>query len=231
MWIFICLLCVLGTILTLIKISLLERKLLSLVLACLTAILCLISIPWATHINMQGLTRFLNDLNVLNDLCVLLVIESVAMLLVVAYLMKQHIDRKPVSLAKVIILLPSSACLTGIFLLMVLLFNTITGRSYLFIGCIDSLVVFGALGCGALVIRRFMAGWYTRLEMMLILSFIQLILAMFLPLVARGLTVPIHASENHALMLLASVGLSILFAGTAFLIRAMYNRLLGDKSK
>lgn len=231
MWIFICLLCVLGSILTLIKISLLERKLLSISMACLTAVLCMISIPWATRINMQDLTRFLNDLNVLNDLCVLLVIESVVMLLIVAHLMRQHIDRKPVSLAKVVILLPSSACLTGIFLLLVFLFNIITGRSYLFIGFIDSVVVFGATGCGALIVRRFITGWYTRLEMMLVLSFIQLILAMFLPLVARGLTVPIHSSENHTLMLLASVGLSILFAGLAYLIRAMYNALLGDKVK
>jgi hypothetical protein len=231
MWIFICLLCVLGTILTLIKISLLERKLFSIILVCLIALVCMISIPWATRINMQGLTRFLNDLNVLNDLCVLLVIESIVMLLIVAHLMKQHIDQKPLSLAKVPVLLPSSACLTGIFLFMVLLFNTISGHSYLLIGCIYSLSVFVVLVIGALAVLRFMKTWYVRLEMMLILSFVQLILAMFLPLVARGLSVPVHLPENRILALLASVGLSVLFAGLAFLIRKIYYVILGVKAK
>ena len=231
MWIFICLLCALGTVLTLIKISLLERKLLTLVLACLTAILCIISIPWATRINMQGLTSFLNHQDVLNNLCTLHVIESIAMLLVVAHLMKQHVDHKPVSLARMVVLLPSSACLTGVFVLMVYLFNTITGHSYFLIGCVYVLGVFTVLAGGALIVRRLMTAWYARLETVLILSFVQLILAMFLPLVARGLTVPTHGAHYHIRALPVSVLLALLFAAVAFAVRKITNKIWGDRTK
>ena len=229
MWLFICLLCLVGTCLTLTKISLFERHGSVLVLAGAIAGLSALSIAWATRINMQALTRFLNRLDALNNLCTLLVIESIFMLLTLAHLMKQHLDHRALSLTWVCALVPSPACLAGVFVPMVLLFNALTGRSYLLTGCAYSIGVFVVIGSGSLLVRRLFTAWYARLEIMLVLSFVQLILAMFLPLVARGLTVPTRAGDHPAWALLATVGLSLVCAGLAFLIRTIYATLFGDK--
>lgn len=229
MWIFISLLCLIGALLTLAKIGLLERGYSVLVLTGVIGVLSVFSMTWATRINMQGLTRFLNRLDVLNNLCTLLVIESIFMLLALAHLMKQHLDHKAINWVRFLALVPSPACLAGVFVLMVLLFNTITGHSYLLTGCAYSLGVFVVLGSGSLLVRRLFTAWYTRLEIMFILSFVQLILAMFLPLVARGLTVPIHAADHPVWAPLATGILSLVFAGLAFLIRTIYEALFGDK--
>jgi hypothetical protein len=230
MWVFICLLCAAGVFLTLTKLSLLERRGGVLLPAFVTALVGIVAIPWATRINMQGLTRFLNRLDVLNNLCTVLVIESIFMLLALAHLMKQHVAHGRISLTRICALAPSPACLVGVFLLLVFLCNSITGHSYLSIGCAYSLGVFVVLGSGSLLVRRLVTAWYARLEILLVLSFVQLILAMFLPLVARGLAVPTHASDHSLRALVLTVALSLGFAGLAFLIRTLYATLVGDQT-
>lgn len=231
MWLFICLLCFLGTLLTLVKFSLLERKRFTPALALCTAIIVCLSIPWALRINMQGLTRFLNHLDVLNNLCALLVIESIALLLVTAHLMKQHLDHRVFSLAKGIALLPSSACITGLFVAMVFLFNQITGRSYSLIGFALGIGGFVGLCLGALLIRFCIKTWAARLEILLVLSFVQLVLAMFLPLLARGLAVHIHNTSSHLRAFLVCLILSLLFAAAAFCMRKTVHTFMGNKAK
>lgn len=231
MWIFVSLLCLIGAFLTLTRLSLLERKRGVLSLAFATAVVSVLAIPWATRVNTQELTRFLNRLDVLNDLCVLLVIESLIMLLGVARLMKRHAAREPIGLATGIVLLPSSACLAGIFIVMVLLFNSSTGRSYAAIGGLYSVAAGILLAGGAFSLRYLFRAWHTRLEMLLVLSFVQLVLAMFLPLVARGFTVPAHATRSHFTALLAGMALAVVCVVPAFFVRTVYSAFLGDKSK
>jgi hypothetical protein len=230
MWIFICLLCAIGVLLTLTRISLLEHRGRVLLLAFVTAMASVITIPWATRVNTQELTRFLNRLEVLNDLCTLLVIESLLMLLGAARLMKRHVAREPIGAATGILLLPSSGCLAGIFIVMVLLFNEITGRSYAAMGSLYGVGIGMLLAGGAVPIRRIIKAWDARLEVLLILSFVQLILAMFLPLVASGFTVPTQTMHNHIVALLGSAALSAMSAVLALLVRAIYHAVVGDKT-
>jgi len=231
MWIFIFLLCLIGTVLTLVRTSLLERKGMVLLPAAAIALASLGAIPWAVRINTQELSHHLGRIDVLNGLCTLLVIESLATLLLSARLMKQHAMHRPMGLTTLAALCPSSASLAGIFVLMVLLFNGITGRSYMVIGGLYSVGVCLALAAGAFLVRYLVSFWHVRLEMILVLSFVQLVFAMFLPLVARGFAVPPHVTRNHAVALLASAGLSLLSAALAFLIRMLYNVFLGDEAQ
>jgi hypothetical protein len=227
MWVFICLLCAVGVFLTLTKLSLAERRGGVLLPAFATAVVGIVAIPWATRVNTQELGRFLNRLEVLNDLCVLLVIEALVMLLGVSRLMQRHAAHEPIGFSAGIVLLPSSACLAGIFVVMVLLCNQITGRSYMAIGGLYSLGVWILLLCGALLIRCLLRSWNARLEMLLVFSFVQLVFAMFLPLVAGGFTVPAQTTGRHLLALGVSAGLSVLCVVPAFVIRVIYRVFIG----
>ncbi|HSV99995.1 MAG TPA: hypothetical protein VLI39_07480 [Sedimentisphaerales bacterium] len=226
MWVFICLLCLIGAFLMLTKLSLLERKGSVLSLALATALASVGAVPWAVRVNTQELSRFLNRLDVLNDLCVLLAIESLVMLLGAARLMRRHAAHEPIGPAAAIVLAPSSACLAGIFIMIVLLCNQTTGRSYMVIGSLHGVGVWGLLTGGAFLIRRLLGLWRARLEMLLVMAFVQLVLAMFLPLVARGFTVPAQTTGSHVRALLASTALSVLCAAIALVIRAVYKAFM-----
>jgi len=229
MWVFITLLCLIGALLTLIRVSLCERKKGPPAMLAGLIVLNLCSLPWATRINMQGLTRFLNRLDVLNNLCTVLVIESILMLLLLAYLMKQHAERKSASVLGVASLAPSPACLAGIFVLMVYLFNSISGHSYWLIGGLYNLGLLVALGGGSVLLRRVLSAWSARLEVMLILSFVQLVLAMFLPLVARGLTVPAHQGSHSLWALPVGMALSLPLVALALVVRKAHAAFFGDR--
>ncbi len=230
MWVFITLLCLIGVLLTLIRISLCERKAGAPAVLVTLVVLNLGSLPWATRINMQGLTRFLNRLDVLHNLCTILVIESILMLLALAHLMKQHAEHRSLSVAGSAVLAPSPACLAGVFVLMVFLFNSISGHSYWLIGGLYSLGLLVILGGASILVRRMFAAWSTRLEVMLILSFVQLILAMFLPLVAQGLTVPAHGASHSLWALPAGIALSSPLVALALAVRKVHAAFFGDRA-
>jgi hypothetical protein len=231
MWVFISLLCVIGAAFTVAKISLPERKRYTLALAAGVAVLCLACIGPATRINLQGLSIGLNRLDTLSNLCTVLIVESLAMFLIVGRLMEQHEDHRAFSFCKALAFVPSCACLAGLFVLMVLLFNTLSGISFFRFGGLYTLGAAAVLGGGAVAARRLVRDWNARLELVLLLAFVQLVLAMFLPLVARGVTTPSRAGDHPLWAVPLAMALSLACAVPAFAIRKVSRLLMGDHAR
>ena len=224
MWLFLLVLFTLATVVTLAKASLLERKRNGLFVIVGTAMTPLAFSPAAVRVSSQGLSAFLDDYQTLSNVCTILVIESFVMLLLAAHLINTHYDGKRASLGKAFCLLPSVGCVLGLLVLLTYLLNTVTVRSFTALTAGYSASVLLVLLLGAVLIRFLFKDWATRLEVMLILSFLQLVTAMFLPLIARGLSPPDHLVRPDWIATALSAGCVLLFVAVGYSLHGRWPR-------
>lgn len=131
----------------------------------------------------------MNDFTILSFVCTYQIVEAILFALLGLLLIKGHYVGRGNRLFKSLSLLPSGVFLAGLFFLQTYLFNVVTGMSFhkpalLFSGILLSILWFGAIG-----LKQFLPDWEWRMEVKIVLSFFQILLAMFLPLIVRGVTV------------------------------------------
>ncbi len=192
MWFFLAVMFALATAVTLVKASLLERNHNWLLVILGTAMTPLAFAPIAVRISGQSLTAFVNNYAVLADVCTVLVAESFIMLLLAAHMINAHYGGGNRTWGKAICLLPSIGCVAGLCVLLTFLYNTPTVRSFALLAVGFAGGVLLLLLAGSAFLRFVFKDWVGRLEIMLIASFLQLVAAMFLPLIAGGLSPPDH---------------------------------------
>ena len=215
----------LSVLLTLIKLSLMERIRHAVIVSVATAALLPCLLPWAVRWNLNALHTALQNYTTLANLCVLLVFEAIALLLLVARLMRCHFHGEGQRWIQALALQPSWACLIGLYGLLIALVNHANGHSFTWIATVTALVTLIVLVVGQFLLRWLWSHWQQRLEVILGLSFLQLILGMFLPLLARGLTPPAHSTSGLGPALLWSVLLSLPIVALAFVVRVTLRRL------
>ena len=152
--------------------------------------------PAAISLNIQDVTEMMNNYDTLVNVCVIIILESILLLLLVTNLLKAHFDNSSVTWSKGIVLFPSISGMFGIFISLVYVLNCISGLQL-------GLPAFVSLAAALIALLLFQLGirsvlsWQLRLDFVLILSFIEIIIAMFLPLVVKGTNVPV--ADNHNL--------------------------------
>ncbi|MEM7245328.1 MAG: hypothetical protein AAF533_08285 [Acidobacteriota bacterium] len=218
MWLFISLLCLSGLAFSVVRASLPERRGISLTLSTLPALACALSTPWASRVNVQVLSQTLDSFTVLQDLCVIVIVESVLLALLLLRLMR-HDGGRAHAFLRALATLPALGAVFGAFLLLVFVFNTTTGWSFLHLGCLLALALGLLMGGGTLLVRQLFRDVDSRLEVLLFLAFVQGVLAMFLPLLARGGVVPSRADDHPFWAIPLAAALALACLAMAFVVR------------
>ena len=199
---------------------------------CVVAIVAVIAVlalsyPVAVRLNLQDVSAFMNDYNSLMNVCVVIIIEAVSLLLLVARLLKSHFNNKVVTWSKAIVLFPSISGMIGLFVGLVYMLNCISGWQLGLLAFVSLAVVLVALLLLQVLFRFIAASWRFRLDMVLVLAFIQIIIAMFLPLVVNGMgkiNINVHnLGRDFIFCFLAFVSIGLI----SYLIRFSINKYIG----
>lgn len=102
-------------------------------------------------------------------------------------LIKDHYAGRQSRLIKLFSLMPSGVFLLGIFFIQTYFLNRGWGLAFYQSALIYSAGLFIILWPAAVGIRKLFLNWEWRIELKIMLSFLQIVLAMFLPLLLMGL--------------------------------------------
>lgn len=195
MMLFLVLLYMLGLATTIINLSLLKRLWNAAAVALAVSVLVVAVYPLCAVIGGPQLQTFLHNQVVITDCALLQIVESFVMLvlgcrvIVITYSGDRKLRWSSIGLA------PSLALLAGNTVVLILLFGAITGKSFFLIATLTSAAIFAVLMTGRLMLAVFVKSFDAKVKGKILICFIQILLAMFLPLLAAGIEVipyPIH---------------------------------------
>jgi hypothetical protein len=189
MWLFLILIFFLSYMYLAISISLFERKRATLFYSLIIGFMGFVLFPYATQVSLSNVRMALNDHNFVSLICVLQIIESAIFLILSLLLIRAHYKGSSRVAERMIPYIPSGIFFAGMFMFETYLFNMVSGMSFGTISLLFSASIFVLLFTSALIIRKLIHSWEIRMEIRVILSFFQIMLGMFLPLILMGLKV------------------------------------------
>lgn len=198
---------------TVLKLSLLEKRRFMMPLAVLIGASPIALLPWSVGVPWPSVLAWSQSVEVLQSLCVLLTIESVALLLLGLHLMRLHYEDQRLTLGKAIALAPSIGLFVALALSQLYGLHAVSGVPFLALAAAGGALAATTLLLVTLACFHLIPAWVTRLELLVLLAFAQLLIAMFLPLLLGGVSTP--ASTMQPDWTATSVILALLFVGTA----------------
>ena len=195
MILFLLLIYILGLATTVINLSLLKRWWIAVVVAGVVSAIAIASYPFCETIGGVQLRTFLHDQGAIADCALVQIIESFIMLVLTCRVIEFTYSGVPKLRWSNIGLAPSLALLAGNTIVVIILFQTITGKSFLLIAALAALGIFTVLIAGRLLLSLVVRSFDTKIKAKILFCFLQILLAMNLPLLARGIEImpyPIH---------------------------------------
>lgn len=186
MWLFLGILFLFGGLHTVNNISLLSKRRYQLAYCALISMAVFMFFPFAAKVNIQAINRALSDFKMLSVVCTFQVFESMALMLISLFLIRNHYDGQTRGAVQYLALLPSGVFLAGLLLIQMYLFHRIVGASFSLVAFGFAIVIFIVLGLSTLALNKLERIWEWKMESKITLSFLQIILAMFLPLIIVG---------------------------------------------
>jgi len=187
MWLFLILLFILGWLHSMVNLSLLKKRKSIFIFALGLSAISFGLFPLAIKINVQTINQAMHDANILSLACTYQIIEALAVMLLALVLIKSHYGGKAAVIPESSALFPSGIFLGGVFISQVYFFNVIHDVSFPIAALIFSLLILAIMGTSSWGIRKLISSWAWRVEIKILLSFFQMILAMFIPLVLAGM--------------------------------------------
>lgn len=190
MWILLSILFVMGFIHTACNISLLTEIRYRISYSFLIFLGIFILFRWSTMLNIQQVDQFLSGFSTLSSTCVFQVAEGLMIMFVSLLLIRSHYQTLTSSwfqkIASYIALAPSGIFLVGLFLVQTYAFNVIEDTPFYQIALGLAIVGFLILMIVSTAIASLIRSWESRVELKIVLSFLQVLLAMFLPIIVTG---------------------------------------------
>lgn len=145
---------------------------------------------WSKMLNIQQVDQFLADFSTLSTTCAFQVAEGLMIMILSLLLIRNHYQTLSSGwfqkLASYIALAPSGIFLVGLFLMQTYAFNVIEETAFYKIALGVTIAGFLILLALSFVISSLVKTWESRVEIKIILSFLQILLAMFLPIIVTG---------------------------------------------
>ncbi|MFA7183734.1 MAG: hypothetical protein WC082_02510 [Victivallales bacterium] len=164
----------------------------------------------AAEINLKDFNRLIGDPELLNTICILVIVQEAATLLCGAVLLRRYYLEKKLHFWYYASLVPSALFPVICFLGMVYLFNTCSGMSFQAIAVYFSFGIFLLTGGLAELFRLFereqLIRWAT------LTSLVQIFIAMFLPVIFSGET---YSNSLFEFNLNMAAGIIFIVAATA----------------
>lgn len=186
MALFLVILFILGFFHTAINLSLFRRKRNIAWFGLIFSTLIFVVFPLSIRLNVEVLIGFIGSFHTLSTICTYQIVESVAIMLLSILLIKDHYTGSQRSIVKILSLMPSVVFIIGIFFIQIYILSKWRLTFYQS-ALIYSAALFIILWLTAVGIRKLFLDWEWRIELKIMLSFLQIVLAMFLPLLLLGL--------------------------------------------
>ncbi len=187
MWMFLILLFILGWLHSMVNLSLLKKRRSIFIFALGLSAISYGLFPLAIKINVQIINQAIHDANILSLACTYQIIEALAIMLLALVLIKSHYGGKAALIPESSALFPSGIFLGGVFIFQVYFFNVIHELPFPIAALMFSLLILAVMGVSSWGIRKLISSWAWRVEIKILLSFFQMVLAMFIPLVLAGM--------------------------------------------
>lgn len=175
---------------TTVSISLAEHKYIYRVGILLPGVICLLAYPLSIQLNNQSLQNLLNLGDIVTLVALIQIFESLLRMSLAAAHIRKHYSHRPGGWLSWIAAVPSLVFSAGLFFLLTAAFIHIQEVAFHWITAGLALVVCLLLWIGTLIFRLWAKSWAQRAEWLLITGLLQILLAMFLPLIVKGVKVP-----------------------------------------
>ncbi|PID69496.1 MAG: hypothetical protein CR989_01375 [Flavobacteriales bacterium] len=173
--------------------------------------------------NNQTLDWLLKQDNLISGIAILLTFEAILIVFLTVFQIKSYYKLKFPSLWKWISIVPPVQLMVAFIFLQTYLFLKVSGYSFIWLAFtffLSSILILWILTFG---MQKLIKRWENRAELQALIALFQLLLAMFLPLIARGQKVGFTqiTVDYHAIMFLMT--LVIILSATGYF---MYKRKL-----
>ncbi|MFW5782795.1 MAG: hypothetical protein ACOCWO_05850 [Candidatus Muiribacteriaceae bacterium] len=186
MFIFHFFLFIISVVLTTFRISLIRTRIIRMIYIASVSVFPLLFYKKAVTFSLNDIKDFFRTFSSLSDLCLILIAESVIVLIFHAILLSDSSYEK---IKRMIILMPGTGALLGIGTSQIIAYNIFAGRPFLNTALISSVTTAVLLILCYGLVFLFFRKRTVRTEILLILCFMQLVVSMFLPLIASGVKV------------------------------------------
>ena len=192
MWIFLFLFFAVSAGFTVMSLSLSENNKSLVIGAGVIALATLVYYPYAIELTNQSLKSAISNSKLVHSISLLQIFESIILLGVAVMHVKYHYQTKPRSkqILSYLNLFPSIVFLIGLFFIQGYFFLSVEGISYWAMTIGFALTTFFVMVISPYIIKLLIHEWDLRAEFKMLISLFQILLAMFLPLIVRGIQVP-----------------------------------------
>jgi hypothetical protein len=199
---------------TSIKTSLIRRKAHSLALCLIFGNCAWLLFPFSLKINCGHIMNTIASPGAISLVCTFQIIDSAVVMLLAAGLIRTHYFPGTKNLWRSLSRLPSILFIPGLFLAQSSLFHVLSGWNYFMLALLNSAGAALLLIVSDASIRWLLASWENRLEFLITLSFLQVVVSMFLPIVAGGIRIE-ESSMTVCPVLTSCVLVSMMLAAAA----------------
>lgn len=175
---------------TVLKFSMIEKKRYLLIAVGLLFVFSIGTYQLAIHQNNQTFLEVMQNRQIVSFASLLQIIESILMVLLAFSLIGGHFKKRTKVLANIFSILPSIVLLGGLFLLQVYAFLFIENISFEWIAILFSITIILLTLLSVLVVKWVLPSWEIRAELKILVAFLQILLAMFLPIIVNEIKVP-----------------------------------------
>ena len=200
---------------TIFNLSMLEKKRQKLIAFALVFLFCWGTYPFAIHQTNQTFNQVIKNPQLISSVAVVQIIESILLVVLAFNRIGGRFKQQSKWGLNLLTILPSMVFLGGLFFLQIAAFLTIGNTSFEAIATIFSLVILFLVLIFTTGIRQFIPSWEVRTELKIMLSFLQIIFAMFLPLIVNEIKVPYTnlVIEYRSIIVLFSALIFFFFLG------------------
>jgi hypothetical protein len=194
MVLFLGLLYILGLTATLLNFSLLKHWWQAALASLVVCALLLIMYPYCASIGIVKLQNLLHDRGVINNCALFQIVESFFMLILSNRFIQKSLNNQKLRWA-VSSLLPSLALIAGNAVILIILFQMINGKPFPLIATIAAVCIVTILMAGRALVQMSIRNFDSKIKGKIFILFLQILLAMFLPLLVTGIeiiAIPIH---------------------------------------
>lgn len=195
----------------------------------ISAVLCLAFYPISLNLTQDQWMHFLTQKNSITSVAIVQILESISMLILCVHTLKGKVLHKKNNWLSIIEYVPSVVFIGGLFFLQLTIFTVFNGYDYAYLNgfYIGGLILFSVSGIAFL--RFVLPEWEFRTELSFMVSLLQLLVAMFLPLIVQEISVPYSQFVVDYNSILVTGTVFFVFLGIGFLKRRFFSHLTFSK--
>ncbi|NLR91475.1 hypothetical protein [Flammeovirga agarivorans] len=190
MWIFIFIFFAIASAFTVLNLSVAESKKVFFTTISILMIVNLIYYPYSVEVTNQTLSNLLGRSDLVSFIALVQIFESILLIGLFVLQIKGHYKKRAKKIISWFTIFPSFIFLMGLFFLQSYCFINIEEYPFLLIAFAFALGVGVLLYLAVAFVKFILPEWDLRAELKMLTSLLQILLAMFLPLIVKGVQVP-----------------------------------------